>query len=232
MKQLTILLLLFSLGTIACSQPSEKKEIDYLVGDPDTGTEEITGYIKNKGYEEYSVATLAGGCFWCTEAALDRINGVVDVISGYAGGVTKHPTYEQTGTGRTGHTESIQVYFDPNVVSYETLLAVFFVAHNPTQANGQGNDIGPEYRSAIFYHNDLQKAAIDKAIKMLNETGNMDKPIVTEVSPYQEFWVAEAYHQNYYELHPENSYVRNVSRKHVEKVKKVFKDILKEKYRN
>ncbi|MFT4762838.1 MAG: peptide-methionine (S)-S-oxide reductase [Paraglaciecola sp.] len=234
MRQLVIVLAIFSMTTMACSQSSKTKnsadKMSYIVGDADRGTQEITKYIKDKGYERYSVATFAGGCFWCTEAALDRIEGVVDVISGYAGGVTKHPTYEQTGTGRTGHTESIQLYFDSEVVSYEVLLAVLFVSHNPTQANGQGNDIGPEYRSAIFYHNDEQKAAIYKAIKTLNETGGMGKPIATEVAPYKEFWVAEEYHQNYYELHPENSYVRNVSKPKVEKVKKVFKDILKENY--
>lgn len=234
MRQLAIIFAIFSVAAMACSQPSKNKtsgeKMSYLVGDADRGTKEISKYIKGKGYEKYSVATFAGGCFWCTEAALDRIEGVVEVISGYAGGVTKHPTYEQTGTGRTGHTESIQVYFDPEVVSYEMLLAVLFVAHDPTQVNGQGNDIGPEYRSAIFYHNEEQKAAIDKAINMLNETGGMGKPIATEIAPYTEFWVAEEYHQNYYELHPENSYVRNVSKPKVEKVKKVFKAILKENY--
>lgn len=231
MKQLMIILLAFSMTSIACSQSSKNKVATDWPDDSNNGIQEITDYVKGKGYEKYAVATFAGGCFWCTEAALDRIEGVVDVISGYAGGTKPNPTYEQVGTGRTGHTESIQVYFDPEVVSYEMLLAVLFVAHDPTQVNRQGNDVGPEYRSAVFYHNEEQQAAVENAIKTLEETGGVDRPIATEVAPYKEFWVAEEYHQNYYELHPENGYVRNVSRPKVEKVKKVFKDILKKDYR-
>lgn len=232
MKQLAIALFVCSFILTACSQSNKSMaEPDYIVNTKNTGIKSISEYIEGKGYEKYAVATFAGGCFWCTEAALDRIEGVVDVISGYSGGVTQRPTYEQTGTGRTGHTESIMVYYDPNIVSYDLLLAVLFVAHDPTQLNRQGNDVGTEYRSAIFYHNEEQKTAIENAITMLNKTGDLGKPIVTEVAAYDEFWVAEEYHQNYYELHPENSYVQHVSRPKVEKVMKVFKDRLKPKFR-
>lgn len=188
----------------------------------------IGDYIKGKGYEKFAVATFAGGCFWCTEASFERIQGVVDVISGYSGGDKAYPTYYEVGRGTTNHAEAIQIYFDPNVVSFETLLDVFFVAHDPTQLNRQGPDVGKEYRSAIFYHNKEQKEAVDSFIQA--QAAHFSQPIVTEVSAYKEFWVAEGYHQDYYEHHPNNSYVMNVSRPKVEKVKKKFADILKPAY--
>ena len=191
----------------------------------------ITDYLKvhGKDYAAYEVATLAGGCFWCTEAAFERIEGVKDVISGYSGGHKKHPTYYEIGGGRTGHTEAIQVYFDPKVVSFETLLKVLYVAHDGTQVNRQGNDVGPQYRSAVYYHNAAQEKAIKAYIKVLNK--KLNKPIASEVAAYKEFWVAEDYHQDYYEHHPENPYVQAVSKAKVEKVKKKFPNLLKEKYR-
>lgn len=191
----------------------------------------IADYIAENDYSNYGVATFAGGCFWCTEASFERIEGVVDVISGYSGGEELYPTYRQIGTGRTGHTESIQIYFDKEKISFEKLLEVFFVAHDPTTLNRQGPDRGPQYRSAIFYHSDEQKAATDSIIEALNASGKLRNKIVTEVAPYEEFWTAEGYHQDYYEHHPENPYVQSVSRPKVEKVKKVFADILKEKYK-
>ncbi len=175
-------------------------------------------------------ATIGGGCFWCTEAAFDRINGVVDVISGYAGGEVEHPTYQQIGGGMTGHTESIQIYYNPAIIDFQKLLEVFVVAHDPTQVNRQGPDVGPQYRSAIFYHNASQKEQTEQYFKQLKAEGRFTKPIATEVAEYTEFWVAEEYHQNYYEHHPENPYVQRISRPKVEKVKKYFKDILKKKY--
>ena len=191
----------------------------------------ISEYIKGKGYENFQVATFAGGCFWCTEAAFERIEGVIDVISGYSGGKQAYPTYKQVGYGNTDHAEAIIIYYDPAIVDYATLLQVFFVAHDPTQLNRQGPDVGRQYRSAIFYHNADQKALSSSVIHTLNESGKLEKKIVTELNPYEEFWVAEGYHQDYYELNPGNSYVRNVSRPKVEKVEKLFADILKEKYR-
>lgn len=189
-------------------------------------------YEKGKGYEKLEVATFAGGCFWCTEASFERINGVVDVVSGYSGGEEQYPTYEEVGYEKTGHAEAIQIYYDPEKVKYNTLLEVLFIAHDPTQLNRQGPDVGPQYRSAIFYHNDDQKKAAEATIKRLDESGLFKKPIVTQVAAYKEFWVAEKYHQDYYEHHPDNPYVANVSRPKVEKVEKVFAAILKEQYKH
>jgi len=187
---------------------------------PNTDVQKLADYIVDKDYSKYEQATFAGGCFWCTEASFERINGVVDVFSGYSGGVQQYPTYKQVGYGETDHAEAIQIYYDPAVISYAKLLEVFFVAHDPTTLNRQGPDKGRQYRSAIYTY-----------IEKLGNSGKFSDPIVTEVAPYQEFWSAEDYHQNYYELHPENPYVGNVSRPKVEKVKKVFADILKEKYK-
>lgn len=189
----------------------------------------ISRYVKGKGYKKYAVATFAGGCFWCTEAAFERIEGVVDVISGYSGGKVAYPSYKEIGRGNTGHTESIMIYYEENIVGFETLLEVFFVAHNPTQLNRQGPDIGTQYRSAIFYHNDEQKTKSEAFFKI--QDGKFDKPIVTELNPYEEFWVAEAYHQDYYKHHPENPYVQNVSKPKVKKVEKTFAKILKPQYK-
>jgi len=225
MKQLMIISMLSIFATFGCSQKNG--------GTAELGKSKnpkIANYVKDKGYEKYEVASFAGGCFWCTEASFERINGVVDVISGYSGGHTKHPTYKEVCSETTGHAEAIQVYFDPEIVSFDKLLDVFFVAHDPTQLNRQGNDIGESYRSEIFYHNKTQKDLIDKKIAALN-VSTFNNSIVTRVNKYKEFWVAEEYHQNFYEINPRQSYVYNVSRPKVEKVTKVFSDIVKEKYK-
>ncbi|MEZ5055435.1 MAG: peptide-methionine (S)-S-oxide reductase MsrA [Saprospiraceae bacterium] len=194
-----------------------------------TDVQPIDEYIKGKGYEKYQVATFAGGCFWCTEASFERIKGVVDVISGYSGGSEQYPTYEEVSAKQTHHAEAIQIYFDPNIISYEDLLKVFFVAHDPTQLNRQGPDVGPQYRSEIFYHNEAQRTSTEAFIK--KEASEFSDPIVTKVSPYMEFWVAEGYHQDYYEHNPGNPYVQKVSKPKVTKVTKKFKDWVKEEYR-
>jgi peptide-methionine (S)-S-oxide reductase len=222
MKNLLIVGLLFSFLGTACSQQQKN------LADTEKKNPAIAEYVGEKNYEKYEVATLAGGCFWCIEAALDRIDGVVDAISGYSGGKTQHPTYQQVGGGNTGHTETVRVYYDPAKVDFKTLLKVFFVAHDPRYPNREGNDVGPEYRSAIFYHNEAQKKESEAYIQELLDNKTF-KQIATEITAYTEFWVAEDYHQDYYELHPENSYVRNVSRPKVEAVKKQFADILKSK---
>jgi len=196
-----------------------------------TDVRKIEEYIADKDYSAYKVATFAGGCFWCTEAAFERIDGVVDVISGYTAGDEAYPTYEEVGRQMTTHTEGIQIYYDDTVVSYETLLAVLFVAHDPTTLNRQGPDRGPQYRSGIYYHNEAQKKAINETILRLTEQKAFNDPIVTEVKAYEEFWTAEAYHQDYYEHNPQNPYVARVSKPKVEKVKKVFKDYLKKEYK-
>ncbi len=191
----------------------------------------IADYIAGKGFDQYAVATFAGGCFWCTEASFERIEGVKEVISGYSGGKLKHPSYRLVAGGHTKHAESIQIYYDEKVVSFETLLEVFYVAHDGTQVNRQGPDRGPHYRSEIFYHDGTQKALAEKYIKSLDDSKILGRPIATKVTAYKEFWVAEAYHQDYYPSHQNNPYIANVSKPKVEKVEKVFKDILKAEYK-
>jgi len=182
--------------------------------------------------EGSAVAYLASGCFWCTEAQFERIQGVTDVVSGYAGGVKSNPTYKEVANGKTRYAEAVRVVYDPQIVTYETLLDVFFVGHDPTTLNRQGPDIGPHYRSAIFYIGETEKNIAEAKIEALNESGKLPGKVVTEVTAYTNFYQAEEYHQNYYELHPRQPYINSVSRPKVEKVMKVFKDILKEKYRS
>jgi len=226
MKNYWILLMVMGLTTMACSQKSGGVTTKKV---PKNGILTIDEYLMGKDYSEFAIATFAGGCFWCTEASFERIQGVKYVISGYAGGEKLRPTYEEVCSGTTGHTEAIQIYYDPAVVSFNTLLEVFFVAHDPTQLNRQGPDRGTQYRSAIFYHNDEQKQAVDTFVKA--QAANFSQPIVTEIAPYGTYWVAEEYHQDYYESHPNNPYIANVSKPKVEKVKKVFADILKPKFK-
>lgn len=202
-----------------------------IVKKPTSDIERISDYIKGKGYEKYEAAIFAGGCFWCTEASFDRIKGVKDVISGYSGGTSEYPTYEQVGGGRTDHAEAVIVFYDPAEIDYKTLLQVFFVAHDPTQLNRQGPDVGKQYRSAIFYKNEAQKLLAEATILQLDEEKIFPRPIVTEIKAYDEFWVAEPYHQDYYMYHPDQSYIRNVSKPKVEKVEKIFADILKDEFR-
>ncbi len=184
-------------------------------------------------YEGYDKAYFAGGCFWCTEASFDRIEGVADVYSGYAGGTSDNPTYKEVSYGKTDHAEAIVVYYDPEVITYDKLLDVFFVAHDPTQVNGQGPDIGAHYRSAIFPLTDEQRQQAVAKISALDESGKFSKPIATRIEDNNMFWVAEDYHQDYYENpnNPNQSYVRNVSRPKVEKVMKEFRDILKPEFK-
>lgn len=226
LKQSMMLILLISMTTMGCSQQEGK-----MSKSTKNGTQSIAEYLQGKDYKKYEIATFAGGCFWCTEACFERIEGVADVISGYSGGTQKRPTYKQVGAGSTNHAEAIQIYYDPEVIDFQTLLDVFFVAHDPTTLNRQGPDVGTAYRSAIFYHDDVQKKLAESTIKKIDDSKKLGNPIVTELSPYAEFWVAEDYHQDFYELNPNQPYVKSVSRPKVEKVEKKFVGILKEKYR-
>jgi peptide-methionine (S)-S-oxide reductase len=158
-----------------------------------------------------AVATIGGGCFWCTEAVMERLEGVSDVVSGYMGGHVENPTYEQIGTKTTGHAEVIQVTYDPAVISYDELLDVFWQAHDPTTLNQQGADKGPQYRSVIYYHSPEQKSLAMASMKKLNESGVYSDPAVTEITEASKFWVAEDYHQDYYRLNKDtNPYCRVV----------------------
>jgi len=174
------------------------------------------------------VATLAGGCFWCLEAAFQDLKGVERVHSGYAGGRVANPSYEQVCTGTTGHAEVVQITFDPQVVSFDDLLHVFFTIHDPTTLNRQGVDVGTQYRSAIFYHTPDQKAAAERVIAELQREHVWDDPIVTELKALEAFYPAEEYHRDYYRRNPNQGYCSAVIAPKVAKVRKLFLDKLKQ----
>jgi peptide-methionine (S)-S-oxide reductase len=172
-------------------------------------------------------ATLAGGCFWCLEAVYEQLKGVEKIESGYSGGAVANPTYEQVCGGKTGHAEVVQVTFDPAVVSYREILEIFFAIHDPTSLNRQGADVGTQYRSAIFYHSPEQKAIAEKTIADLNAEGIWNKPIVTEVVPFKQFFKAEDYHQGYFRDNPYQPYCLGVVSPKVAKFRQKFSDKLK-----
>lgn len=173
-------------------------------------------------------ATLANGCFWCTEAIFEQLEGVESATSGYTGGQVENPTYKQVTTGETGHAEALQIVYDPAKISFDELLEVFWQTHDPTTLNRQGNDIGTQYRSGIFYHNDEQKQLAEKYKAELDKSGAFNNPIVTEIVPFTKFYVAEDYHQQYFENNEgANPYCSVVIRPKVDKFRKVFKDKLK-----
>jgi len=205
------LLLLFSfIFSSACSAPNEtandEGKIPYQQSDLDT-------------------ATLAGGCFWCVEAAIEQIIGVQEVVSGYSGGKKETANYKAVSSGKTEHAEAVQVYFNSSVLSYEKLLDIFFTAHDPTQLNRQGPDYGPQYRTAIFCHSESQKRIAEAKIKELNPKYN--SPIVTEVNKYEAFYLAEDYHQDYQKKNPFQPYIMSVSKPKYEKVRKKYPELLK-----
>ncbi|MCB9188668.1 MAG: peptide-methionine (S)-S-oxide reductase MsrA [Flavobacteriales bacterium] len=168
-------------------------------------------------------ATFAAGCFWCIEEQFRHLRGVSEVISGYTGGTTDNPTYKEVCSGKTGHAEACQIIYDPSVISFDELLAAFFIAHDPTQLNRQGNDVGTQYRSAIFYHNRKQKELSETYIEKLNIEEAYDLPIVTEVAKLKAFYKAENYHQDYYENNMDQPYCKYVIQPKTEKFQKVFK---------
>ncbi|MFN4248715.1 MAG: peptide-methionine (S)-S-oxide reductase MsrA [Flavipsychrobacter sp.] len=185
---------------------------------------------KNPATQQHKteVATFAAGCFWCVEAQYQQLKGVEKVESGYIGGHIENPTYKQVCTGETGHAEACNIYYDPAIISYDELLAAFWIAHDPTQLNRQGNDVGTQYRSAIFYHNEEQKQKAEEYKKKLDEEKAFSGPIVTEISPYTKFYKAEDYHQNYYNDNPSQGYCVFVVKPKMEKFRKVFQDKLKD----
>jgi peptide-methionine (S)-S-oxide reductase len=177
-------------------------------------------------------ATFGEGCFWCTEAIFQRLKGVVSATSGYSGGTVANPTYEQVCTGETGHAEVTQVVYDPKVISYDELLKVFWKTHDPTTLNRQGADVGTQYRSVIFYHNDTQEETAEHYKTELDKSGAYDKPIVTQIVPFKNFYKAENYHQDYYNNNPNKPYCTLVIAPKLDKFEKVFKDELKENVKN
>lgn len=173
------------------------------------------------------IATLGGGCFWCLEAVYDELNGVTDVVSGYSGGHIANPTYEQVCGKKTGHAEVAQVTFDPDVISFKQVLQIFFTVHDPTTLDRQGNDVGPQYRSAVFYHSPEQKETAKEVIQEIEAAQIWDNPIVTEVTPFDKFYPAEDYHQNYFKKNPFQPYCAFVVAPKVAKFRKQYYDQLK-----
>jgi len=169
-------------------------------------------------------ATFGGGCFWCIEAAFMELDGVREVTSGYAGGDVDEPTYRQVCSGDTGHAEVVQVEYDPEAITYEELLEVFFTVHDPTQLNRQGPDVGSQYRSIVLYHDDEQRRLADSYIEALEEEGGYDDDVVTELAPLEQFYRAEAKHQNYFEKNPTDAYCRMNARPKVRKVRERFRE--------
>ena len=180
-----------------------------------------TSSEKENNFEK---ATLGGGCFWCTEAVYKELNGVIEVQPGYSGGHVKNPAYREVCNGTTGHAEVVQITYDPQIVSFSEILEVFFMTHNPTTLNRQGNDVGTQYRSAIFYHSEEQKQTAEKVIRLFEEEKVYDDPIVTEVTAFDAFYKAEDYHKNYFEKNKNQPYCQFVVAPKVEKFRKIFKE--------
>ncbi|TWI86804.1 peptide-methionine (S)-S-oxide reductase MsrA [Chitinophaga japonensis] len=217
LRQLCVAFLLLPLAACAQHQPDIRNTTAFKAMEP--AKENVSG--------KRDTATFAAGCFWCVEAQFQQLEGVDTVISGFTGGTVANPSYKAVCTGTTGHAEACNIIYDPSRISYDELLAAFFTAHDPTQLNRQGNDVGTQYRSAIFYHNEAQKEKAGYYIKRLNEEHAYNRPIVTEVAPYTVFYKAEDYHQDYYNQNGDQPYCQLVIRPKLEKFKKVFKDKLK-----
>ena len=178
----------------------------------------------------YEKAYFASGCFWCVEAIYESVKGVNEVYSGYAGGFTNNPNYYQIGTGRTGHAEAVEVIYDPNIVSYGTLIQVFFGSHDPTTPNRQGPDYGSQYRSIAFYKTEEERQSIENYIKILEDGNYFQKEIITEIKFLEKFYYAEQYHQDYEKNNPDNPYVKNVSIPRLRKFQKKYPELLKENH--
>ena len=207
---------ILALSINACAQPQKKETTKQKpqIKSSSMGTETIT---------------FGSGCFWCTEAIFQQVKGVEKVVSGYSGGHVVNPTYEQVCEKNTGHAEVCQLTFDPSQVSVDELLEIFWQTHDPTTLNQQGNDVGPQYRSVVFYHNEMQKQRAEFFLNELSKSGAFDKPIVTTIEPYKNFYKAENYHQNYYNQNGSQPYCYFVIRPKVEKFEKAFKDKMKPK---
>lgn len=177
---------------------------------------------------KYETAVFGGGCFWCTEAIFKSLRGVISVRSGYAGGASERPTYEEVCGGNTGHAEVIKIDFNPEIISYDKLLTVFFATHNPTILNQQGNDVGTQYRSLVLFSNDIQKQTVEIFIKKLNDSDSGGRPIVTEVKPLERFYEAEEYHRDYYEKNSTQPYCQVIIEPKVKKLAKEFAELIKE----
>jgi len=213
-------MVLFVLPFVSCGQKKETQDVSGVFKEQEEHKENSSGVKQD-------TATFAAGCFWCVEEQFKQLKGVLSVTSGYTGGKTPNPDYEQVSSGTTGHAEACNIVYDPSFISYRDLLEAFFTAHDPTQLNRQGNDTGTQYRSAVFYHNEEQRQLTLYYIKRLDEEKAFPRKIVTEVVPYTVFYKAEDYHQNYYENNKEQQYCRFVIAPKLDKFRKVFKEKLK-----
>lgn len=219
MKLIIALSILLSLST-ACGNNSKEPATR-----PEIANADPVEVPPKDGLEK---AYFASGCFWCVEAIYESVKGVKEAVSGYAGGHTKNPTYESSNTGRTGHAETVEVIYDPEVIDFATLVDVYFGSQDPTQKNGQGPDIGSQYRSIVFYQNEEQKQVILQKKDSLSTA--MNEEIAAEVLPFQKFWVAEEYHQDYEQRNPNNPYIQQVSVPRIERFKRRFPELLKENH--
>ncbi len=210
--------LLLGLALTACGQSTPKEQETAATKAMDENTDNM---------DNLEVATFGAGCFWCVEAIFQEVQGVKKVESGYMGGTIKNPSYKEVCTGRTGHAEVVQITFDPVEVGFEELLEIFWQTHDPTTLNRQGADVGTQYRSAVFYHNNAQREKAEFYKQKLDESGAFSNPIVTEISPASAFYVAEDYHQNYFNENGDQPYCAMVIRPKMEKFKKAFKEKLK-----
>ena len=227
MKQVSLRLLvtacLLLTSLVGCQAPITQVE-NFPAPDP---TPQSSATTTTEGTPKMETASFGGGCFWCTEAVFQQLKGVKSVKSGYMGGHVDNPTYEQVCGKKTGHVEIIQIEFDPSVIRFEDLLHVHWKTHDPTTMDRQGNDAGPQYRSAVFYHDDVQKEKAASYKKKLNDQNVFGKPVVTVIEPAAKFWVAEDYHQNYFANNPDNGYCQYLIPKKVAKLKAAFADKIK-----
>ena len=215
------------LGLLALAACGSQQPAQAQAQTPAAAVASTTG-LAPKNLTGLAQATFAGGCFWAQEEAFEEIKGVKQVVSGYAGGTVAHPSYEQVAGQQTGHTETVNIYYDPKVISYQELANIFFTAsHDPTQLNRQGPDSGPEYRSAVFYRTPEEKKIIEETIAKVNASKQNDDKIVTQVVPFSQFWDAEPEHQGYFRLNPDNPYIASVSAHKVEHVRQRFPQDLK-----
>ncbi|MCL6265296.1 peptide-methionine (S)-S-oxide reductase MsrA [Flagellimonas myxillae] len=219
----TVLFALLFIASTACKPKTTEEKV--VAFQPETIEVEP---MKAQDLQNYETAYFASGCFWCVEAIFESVKGVAEVYSGYSGGPEKNPTYEQVAYGRTRHAEAVEVYYDPEVISFTELVQVFFGSHDPTSLNRQGPDKGPHYRSIAFYKTKEQKEIIKKYIDTLEDSKVYGRPIVTQVVAFKKFYKAEEYHQDYEKRNPNNSYIRNVSIPRLNRFKENFKSYLKE----
>ena len=218
-KTITLIAALSSLMVASCQSQKTDRSTE------EKAQKDVTP-VEVKVSEHEARAYFASGCFWCVEAVYESVKGVKESVSGYAGGHTENPTYDDSNTGQTGHAEAVEIIYDPSVVSFSTLVDVYFGSQNVTQVNGQGPDNGSQYRSIIFYQNEEQKKIIDEKIATLNKQ-LAPKEVAAEVYPFEKFWVGEDYHQNYEKLNPDNGYIQGVSIPRLKAFQEKFPDILK-----